>query len=92
MFSSPVRYSQSLQDLFDTHAGYCAHALQTVMEASQAVMEHHVDALRTLFATTTVATRQWSNAGVACDWMNPVLHAAAHFAPDPEQGGRSVTD
>jgi alcohol dehydrogenase YqhD (iron-dependent ADH family) len=92
MFFSPITYSQPMRDLFDTQAGYCARALQTVMEAGQAVMEHHVDALRTLFATTTVATRQWSNAGVACDWMTPVLHATAHFAPDPEQSGQPVTD
>ena len=61
MFSSPALYTQAIRDLYDTHAGYYARALQTVMEAGETAMEHHVDALRTLFATTTVTTRQWSS-------------------------------
>jgi hypothetical protein len=85
MFSSLAPYSHALRELFDTQARFQAHSLRTLMEAGETAMEQHVDALRTLFATTTVATRQWSNAGSACDWMNPVFHATALFAPDPDR-------
>ena len=85
MFSSLASYSYALRELFDTQARYQAHTFRTLMETGETAMEQHVDALRTLFATTTVATRQWSNAGSACDWMNPVLPATALCAPDPDR-------
>lgn len=82
MFSSPAPGSSAFQELFDTHAGLYARSVQQVMEAGESAMEQHVDALRTLFATTTVATRQWLGAGSVYDWLTPVPLPAAPVVPD----------
>lgn len=69
MFSTSEQFSRAALALF--HAG--AHAA-----------EAHAETIRTLFASTTVALRQWLGASGAFDWLNFAAH-------QPHLGWTSMT-
>ena len=52
------------------------------MDAGVAATELTIDSIKTLLATSTVATRQWYWAGDARNWLTPVTHHPAAL-PDP---------
>ena len=87
MFSSPAPEAPAfamLRDLFDTHTGFHARATQAWMAGAETAMEQQVDAMRTLFATVTVASRQCVLIGGA--WLNPL----AQLAPATPAAPRSA--
>jgi hypothetical protein len=87
MFSTTEHMSRATRDLFDTQAAFYTVSVQAVMDAGMAATELNVDALKSLFASTIVATRQWSTGDGTYDWLTPVLqHATWRALPANESG------
>ena len=79
-----VLHQQQLRAFHDFTAAFLPNA-------GASTAEHMADALRTLFATTAVATRQWYGPENAYSWLTPLRinqhcwQPMAGFAqPDPE--------
>ncbi|MES2325251.1 MAG: hypothetical protein V4633_23595 [Pseudomonadota bacterium] len=73
MFSSTEHITRATRDVFDTQAAFYTASVQAIMDAGMAATELHVDALKSLLASTTVATRQWFTGDSGYNWLTPVL-------------------
>lgn len=75
MFSNYEHFSRAARDLFDAQITFGTTVFHAVMDAGVNATELNVDAVKTLLATATVATRQLLSAGTTKDWLTPVaLH------------------
>ncbi|GEM_PF-3125442 len=82
MFSHSGQFARAAGELLDSQAAFCARSVSAVMDAGVCAAESQVDALRTLFASATVATRQWLGT-VAADWLTLVPHPPHHGWASP---------
>ncbi len=87
MFSTTEHISRATRDLFDTQAAFYTVSVQAIMDAGMAATELHADALKSLLASTTVATRQWFTGDSPYNWLTPVLQQAAWCAPRANESG-----
>lgn len=71
MFATHEHFSRATLDLFNAQAAFLTHVFNASMDAGLTAAEHNVDALKTMFATATVATRQWLTASNNGCWTTP---------------------
>ncbi len=84
MFSTSEQFARVAHGWFDNQAALVDHCVHALFDAGTQAAETHAETIRTLFASTTVAARQWMGAGGAYNW----LHLAAH---QPHLGWTSTT-
>jgi hypothetical protein len=73
MFSIFEPVLRVVHDLGHAQANFFTHWTQATFDASVGAAEHHVDAVKALLATSTVAARQWQ---LACNASRMVPLAA----------------
>ena len=84
MFSSAEFIARAFRDLFETQAGFYARNVHAAMDAGVTATELNIDSIKTLLATSTVATRQWCWEGGVGNWLAPdllSLSQSLQFAP-----------
>jgi hypothetical protein len=74
MFSTSEQFLQAARDLFDAQVGLLTNVTDAILDAGVNAAELNADAVKTLMATTTVASRQWFNSTGASEWLAPVAH------------------
>lgn len=73
MFATQEHFSRATHELFDAQATFLTHVFNASMDAGLTAAEQHVESLKTLLASATVATRQWLTASNTGGWTTPVL-------------------
>lgn len=82
MLSTATAILRASRPLFAAQMACAAQCLQACMDVALGVSEQQVDALETLFANSTVATRQWMWAGKrAQGWPTPAAHTGHNGQP-----------
>ncbi len=84
MFSSSDHFARACRELYETQAGLYARSVHAAMDAGVSATERNIDSIKTLLATSTVATRQWCWAGGVGNWLAPDLLSfsqSLQFAP-----------
>jgi hypothetical protein len=87
MFSTTEHISRATRDLFDTQAAFYTASVHATMDAGMAAAELNADALKSLLASTIVATRQWLTGDSPYNWLTPALQQAAWRAPRAIESG-----
>lgn len=72
MFSNYEHFLQATRNLFDAQVAFATNVVHAVLDAGVNAAELNVEAIKSLLATATVATRQWLVAGAVDDWLTPV--------------------
>lgn len=84
MFSTSKQFARAAHALFDHQAALFDHSVQALFDAGAHVAEANAETIRTLFASTTVAVRQWLGAGGVYEPLNLAVH-------QPHLGWTSMT-
>jgi hypothetical protein len=84
MFSTSEQFSRAARALFDNQEALFDHSVHAWFDAGTHTAEANAETIRTLYASTTVAMRQWLGAGGAYDWLNLAAH-------QPHLGWTSMT-
>ncbi|MES3025348.1 MAG: hypothetical protein V4857_27550 [Pseudomonadota bacterium] len=74
MFSTYEQLLQASRDLFDAQMALFTDSVNALMDAGVNAAELQAEAVKTLMATATVATRQWFITNKTNDWLTPVAH------------------
>ena len=72
MFAATDHVSPASLEMFETQMALMTQFVHAVMDVAVCASEQQVDAMRALFASATVASRQWLTAGGAADWSAAV--------------------
>jgi hypothetical protein len=65
-------FSRTARDLLDIQMACLDYTVHAMMDGGVSATERNVDAIKTLVATATVATRQWLVAGAAGGCSTPL--------------------
>ena len=90
MFPSQDNFARATGAILDTHTALYTDSMNAVLDAGLHAAERHAESMRTLFASATVATRQWLG---ALDWMTPVAQHGPHGRnPQSQPTGMSLAN
>ncbi|PWF44735.1 hypothetical protein C7C56_018940 [Massilia glaciei] len=60
--------------MFDAQVAFFTDSVHALVDAGVNAAELQAEAVKTLMATATVATRQWFMTSKTNDWLTPVAH------------------
>jgi hypothetical protein len=77
IFSPLNQFANATGVRIDTWDAFYTNSVHALFDAGMHAAEQGADTVRTIFASTTVATRQWFSTG-AFDWAVPVAQYPSH--------------